>query len=104
MMNNRATEVDGDYAADSAANQTGGGDGGTGTLRSMPFALPKVETSPSILSIVREADASAVVISWSGTGALQTAPAATGPWTPVAVEGTTFRLPTSAEPAFFRLE
>ena len=39
-MNNRSTDIDGDFAADTASNQTGGGDSGMGVLASQPFALP----------------------------------------------------------------
>ncbi|MFH1743658.1 MAG: hypothetical protein ABIH23_32030 [bacterium] len=40
-MNDRETDVDGDFAADTAAWQTGiNGDQGTGSLTSIPFTLP----------------------------------------------------------------
>ena len=44
-MNNRSTDIDGDFAADTASNQTGGGDSGMGILTSQPFALPNLNKS-----------------------------------------------------------
>ena len=42
-LNDRKTSVDGDFAADTANNATGGGDPGTGTLTSIAFTLPTLE-------------------------------------------------------------
>ena len=45
-MNNRKTDVDGNYAADTADNANGGGDNGEGTLTSIAFALPSLQPVP----------------------------------------------------------
>ncbi len=44
-MNNRSVDIDGDYAADTAARETGGGDNGMGVLTSMAFTLPKLAST-----------------------------------------------------------
>ena len=47
-MNNRHSMVDGNYAADTAANEYGVGDGGTGSLTSIAFELPALSPSSSV--------------------------------------------------------
>jgi hypothetical protein len=45
VMNNRSVRSDGDFAADTAARESGGGDDGRGVLTSMAFSLPQIATT-----------------------------------------------------------
>ena len=102
-LNNRSTEADGRFSADSAPNETGAGDRATGALTSIPFTLPTLSAvvEPTVLS-VRLSDGK-VVLEWSGTGDLESAASLSGMWTPVPGATRPHVVEATAEAAFYRV-
>lgn len=96
-LNNRSTETDGRFSADSAPNETGAGDRATGALTSIPFTLPQLATVPATLQIARQG--AGLVITWAGGGVLEEAAVVTGPWSTVAGASSPLVITAPAEAA-----
>lgn len=70
-------------------------------LAMSPVAAITSAPEPTRLTVQR--DLAKVVISWTGTGTLESAPTLTGPWAPVATTGNPHRIEQPAGTAWFRL-
>lgn len=82
VMNNRVVEIDGDFAADTAARETGGGDSGLGVLSSIPFSLPSLAQGGGAASIKLTDNNQEVVLEWE-SGTLHSAESVSGPYNEV---------------------
>lgn len=99
VMNNRSVDIDGKFAADTAARETGGGDGGIGSLTSIPFQLPSLTTG-GIQSIAIASEK--VVIEFSGT--LKAADSIVGPFTPVPGASSPYEVTPDSSQKFYSAE
>lgn len=101
VMNNRVTEIDGDFAADTAARETGGGDNGMGVLTSIPFALPilSVPTHHEV-SIRFSENAREVVVEWE-SGTLYSSGTISGPYDEVAGAASPYQIAPDDTAKFF---
>src|SRR5262249_31836413 len=104
-MNNRNTNIDGDYAADTAANEVPGtsGDSGTGELTSIPFTLPKLKQSSSAPTLPIIASGGGCSLVWSGAGQLQTTANLSASFVTLPNATSPYKLPMTAPDAFYRL-
>lgn len=104
-MNNRSTDIDGDFAADTAARETGGGDSGLGVLTSIPFELPKLAptAAPSSASITLSDDGSQVTLEWT-SGTLTSSDAVDGDFAPVDGASSPYTIAPEGRNRFFRVQ
>jgi hypothetical protein len=102
-MNNRSTDADGRFSADSGPNETGAGDRATGALTSIPFQLPTLAAvvEPTALN-VRWSDGK-VVLDWSGNGTLESAASISGTWMTVPGASRPHVVEPTAAAAFYRV-
>ena len=106
-MNNRSSDIDGNFAADTAARETGGGDSGIGMLSSMPFDLPVVAAAtaePTVpVTISLSTDGSQVTLEWEN-GTLNSASEANGDYVPVAGASSPYTIAAEGKSQFFQIK
>ena len=101
-MNNRSVSIDGQFAVDTAARETGGGDGGVGRISSKAFALPQVSApAPLTLGIARVAQG--IRVTWDGTATLEKAERPDGPWSTVTTGAGPYEVGATEASLFLRL-
>ncbi len=101
-MNNRSVSIDGNFAADTAARETGGGDGGVGRITSKAFALPQVANPPSqVLGVTRTG--AGIRVTWDGVAILEQATRPEGPWTQVLTGSGPHEVAANADSLFLRI-
>lgn len=99
-MNNRSVSIDGDYAVDTAANETGGGDSGMGVLTSIGFELPTLNVREMSISIAAANDQ--VTIEWLG-GNLESADEVDGVFSVLAGAISPLTIQPAGEKKFYRV-
>jgi hypothetical protein len=101
-MNNRSVSIDGQFAVDTAARETGGGDGGVGRITSKAFALPQAST-PTTLTLGITRVAQSIRVTWDGTGTLEKAERPSGPWSTVTTGVGPYEVGATEASLFLRL-
>ena len=102
-MNNRSVSIDGAFAADTAARETGGGDGGVGQITSKAFLLPQIQTPQSLtLGILRTSGG--IQVSWTGQATLEKADRLSGPWSPIVTGAGPYETGATGDALYLRLK
>jgi len=102
-MNNRSVSIDGAFAVDTAARETGGGDGGVGQITSKAFLLPQIQTPQSLtLGILRTSGG--IQVSWTGQATLEKADRLSGPWSPVVTGAGPYETGATGDALYLRLK
>lgn len=103
ILNDHASSIDGNFAADSAPNEVpnSNSDSDTGEIRSIPFTLPTLAVTPPVLAIA--SSGGVISLTWTGSGTLQSAPSPLGPYTPVSNGASPYTVSTATPETFYRL-
>lgn len=103
VLNDHASDFDGQFAADSGPNEVPGSnsDSDTGDITSISFTLPHLATAPSVLTIGEKAGV--ITLSWTGSGVLQSATTLQGPYVAVPNATNPYTVPTTSAARFYRL-